>query len=138
MYRVIILTANSTERKPLKSGLSEHGCQTTLIEPETLFRDEFVAPKADVLIADLDGSPVEAHKLCHTIKRDPSMKDLPLIVLLTEEQLGRIDFSWGVDDSLTLPVSAKRLAERVKFLLWKLNKIEMKNGLKLGGLAIDF
>ena len=57
---------------------------------------------------------------------------------MTEEQLGRVDFSWGVDDYLTLPISAKRLAERVKFLLWKLNKVEVKNGLKVGALSVDF
>ena len=66
------------------------------------------------------------------------MKDLPLVLLMTEDQLGRIDFGWGVEDYLTLPVSAKRLAERLNFLVWKLHKVSLKNGFSQGGLVIDF
>jgi len=63
---------------------------------------------------------------------------LPLVLLVTEEQLGRIDVAWGLEDYLTLPVSPTRLVERLKFLLWKLNKVELKNGCSVGSLVIDF
>ena len=138
MYRVLLLTSDPTARKPLKSGLLEQGFEVRVMETQELFKDSFASGKADVLIVDLDRSSAEPHKLCHAVKRDRALKELPLVLLVTEEQLGRFDFSWGVDDYLTLPVSVKRLAERIRFLMWKLNKIEVKNGLKLGDLAIDF
>ena len=109
-----------------------------MLETDALFREEFEPPAADVLVVDLEHSKADTHKLCHTVKRDRSLKDLPLVLLVPEEQLGRFEFSWGVDDYLTLPVSPKRLIERIKFLLWKLNKVELTNGLKSGELAIDF
>jgi DNA-binding response OmpR family regulator len=43
-----------------------------------------------------------------------------------------------VDDYLTLPVSPKRLMERIKFFMWKLNRVEVKDGLRVNELAIDF
>jgi len=138
MYRVLFVTDDSAACKPLKSGLLDAGLSVSVVEPEALLRDSFSPPKTDVLVVDLEHSRLEAMKLCHAVKRDRTLKDLPLVLLVTETQLGRVDFSWGVEDYLTLPVSVKRLVERIKFLMWRLNKIELKNGLKLGNLAIDF
>ena len=138
MYRVLILTGDPAEKKPLKSGLLEQGFAAVVTEARQLFEEEFSAGKTDVIVVDLERSSIEPHKLCHAIKRDAALKSLPLILLVTEAQLGHLDFGWGADDYLTLPVSPKRLAERIRFLMWKLNKIELRNGLKLGDVAIDF
>jgi DNA-binding response OmpR family regulator len=138
MYRVLFITSDPTNRKPLKSGLLEQGFGVSMVETQELMKESFAPGKADVLVMDVERSPVEPHKLCHVVKQDRALKEVPLVLLLTEDQLGRVDFSWGVDDYLTLPVSVKRLGERIRFLMWKRNKVELKNGLKLGGLAIDF
>jgi len=138
MYRLLFVSDHATARKPLKSALLDAGYSVAFLESRAVLAEEASIPKAEVVVLDLEGLQAESYQLCHRIKRDRRLKDLPLVLLVTEEQLGRVDFSWGADDYLTLPVSPKRLAERIKFLLWKLNKIELKNGLKLGGLAIDF
>ncbi len=138
MYRILLITGDPSSRKPLKSGLLEHGFGVCVVEHRALFDNGFEPSKADVLLVDLEHGAADVPKLCHAIKRDRTLKDLPMVLLVTEEQLGRVDFSLGVEDYLTLPVSVKRLAERVKFLMWKLNKVEIANGLKLGHLAIDF
>ncbi|MBI3324713.1 MAG: response regulator transcription factor [Candidatus Omnitrophica bacterium] len=138
MYRLLLLTDDPAGRKPLKSALLEQGFGVAAAQIGDVFKDDFAPGKADLVVADLERSPAEPHKLCHAIKRERLLKDLPLILLVTEEQLGRVDFSWGVEDYLTLPLSPKRLIERVKFLMWKLNKVEANHGLKLGELAVDF
>jgi len=138
MYRILFVTDQPNERKALRVALLEGGGSVTLLDSRQLVAEDFHPPKVDLLVIDLDHSHLESRKLCHTVKRDPALKDLPLLVLVTEDQLGQVDFSWGVDDYLTLPLSAKRLTERIKFLLWKHSRIELKNGLKLGALAIDF
>ena len=138
MYRLLLITDDAAADKPLKSGLLEQGFQVTVLQTSELFAESFSPGKADALVVDLEHSRVEMQKLCHAVKRDHAVKELPLVLLVTEEQLGRIDFSWGIDDYLTLPLSAKRLAQRIKFLMWKLNKVEVKDGLKLGDLAMDF
>lgn len=138
MYKVLFISSDLSGRKPLKSALLERGFGVAAVDTRELLQDSFAPGKADVIVADLERSAVEPHKLCHAIKREQRLKDLPLILLVPEAQLGRLDFSWGVEDYLTLPVSPTRLLERIKFLMWKLNKVEVKNGLKLGALAVDF
>ncbi len=122
----------------MKSGLLDHGFDVALFAAQELLREEFDAGRVDVLILDLEHGAADVHTLCHAIKRDPALKDAPLVLLVTEDHLGRMDFSLGVDDYLTLPVSPKRLAERVKFLMWKRHKVELKDGLQVQDLSIDF
>lgn len=138
MYRVLFVTDDWTNKKPLKSALLERGFSVAPLSSTDLFKEDFSPPKLDVLVADLERCATEAVKLCHALKREPALKDLPLVLLVTEEHLGKLDFSLGVDDYLTLPVSGKRFAERLHFLMWKLHKVEVKNGFSQEGLAIDF
>ena len=139
MYRLLFLSDDWIAKKPLKSELLGSGFAVNPATTSEFFQEGFALPgKIDVVIADLERCAAEAGKLCHAIKRERTLKDLPLILLVTEDQLGRIDFGWGVDDYLTLPVSAKRLAERLHFLVWKLHRVAPKNGFSQGGLVIDF
>ena len=138
MYRVLLITDDATNKKPLKSGLLERGFSVTLLASADIFKEEFVPPKADVVVADLERCATEYAKLCHALKRERALKELPFVLLVTEEQLGRLDFGWKIDDYLTLPVSPARLSQRLHFLMWKLQRVELKNGFSRGGLLIDF
>ena len=139
MYRLLFISDDWTAKKPLKSALLGNGFAVSPVTSPEFFQDGFAPPdKVDVVIVDLERCATEAGKLCHGIKRERTLKDLPLILLMTEDQLGRIDFGWGVDDYLTLPVSPKRLAERLHFLVWKLHRVAPKNGFSQGELVIDF
>ena len=139
MYRVLLITDDWQQKKSLKSELLERGFTVTPAASAEVFQDAFAPPDhLDVVVVDLERCATEGAKLCHALKRERPFKELPLVLLVTEEQLGRIDFGWGVDDYLTLPVSAKRLAERLNFLVWKLHRVALKNGFSLGELVIDF
>ena len=139
MAHALFITDDWTTKKALKSALMERGWTVTPMASADLFADAFVPPKhLEAVIMDLERCAVETGKLCHAIKRERPLKELPLVLLVPEALLGRLDLAWGFDDYLTLPVSAARLAERLKFLLWKLHRVELKNGFSLGGLVIDF
>ena len=138
MYRILFITDDWDKKKPLKSALLERGFTVAPIVSTDIFKEEFSPDKTDVVVVDLERCATEAAKLCHALKRERALKDLPMVLLVTEQQLGRIDFGWGLEDYLTLPVSATRLAERLNFLMWKLHRVELKNGFSLGGLVVDF
>ena len=138
MYRVLFVTDDWTNKKPLKSGLLERHFTVTPVASADIFQDDFAPNKPDVVIVDFERCVTERAKLLATLKRERFLKELPFVLLVTEEDLGRLDFGWGIEDYLTLPVSAKRLAERLNFLMWKLHRVELKNGFSLGALAIDF
>ena len=139
MARVLFVTDDWLKKKPLKSELAERGFAVTVLASAEALKEEVELPHPlDFLVVDLERCATESAKLCHALKREPALKELPLVLLVTEEHLGRIDVAWGVDDYLTLPVSGKRLAERLKFLLWKLHKVAPSNGFSQDDLVIDF
>ena len=138
MYRLLLITDDWTNKKPLKSGLLERGFSVVPTASAAVFKDDFAPEKVEVVVVDLERCATESTKLCHTLKREPALKESPLVLLVTEEQLGGMDFSWGVEDYLTLPVSVQRLSERLKFLMWKLNRVDLKNGFSQGGLVMNF
>ena len=139
MRRVLFVSDDWQHKKTLKSGLLERGVSLIPLASSEVFGDEFAPPeRLDIVVVDLERCATETGKLCHAIKRERVLKDLPLILLVTESHLGRLDFGWGVEDYLTLPVSVQRLAERINFLVWKLQRVEAANGFAAGGLVIDF
>jgi len=138
MYRVLFITDHAAERKPLKSALLDHNYSVVLVDSRQVTQEDWTPPKTDVLVIDLERLQADMTKLCHLVRRERMLKDVPMVCLVPEERLGQLDFDLGVDDYLTLPVSPKRLVERLKFLMWKLNKVEISNGLKVGKLAINF
>ncbi len=138
MHRILLVTDQADARKPLKSGLHEAGFALTVLGSAEATKDDLEPPKADLVIADLEQCQVTPGRLCQAIKRNDVFKESPVVALLTEAQLEHLDVSWGVDDYLTLPVSVQRLVQRLKFLLWKLQKVAFKHGLQVGSLTIDF
>ena len=138
MYRVLFTTDDWANKKPLKSGLLERHCTVLPVASADVLKDEFAPEKVDVIVLDLERCGADGAKLCRALKKTRTLRDLPLVLLVTEAQLGHVDFSWGVEDYLTLPVSVPRLAERLNFLMWKLHRVETKNGFSQGGLVIDF
>lgn len=138
MHKVLFVTDDWKTKKSLKSELLERGFSVTSIPSAELFSETFAPQQPDVVVVDLERSSTDAAKICHTIKRERALKEQPLVFLVPEAMLGQLDFSWGIEDYLTLPVSGKRLAERLRFLLWKLNRVELKNGVAAGKLTIDF
>lgn len=139
MHKILLITDDWDNKRVLKSGLLERGFTVTQAVSTDVFSDEFApSQKIDVVVVDLERCATERAKLCHALKREIMLKDLPLVLLVPEGDLGRIDFGWGLEDYLTLPVSVTRLAERLNFLVWKLNRVSVKDGFSYGGLVIDF
>ena len=138
MHRVLLITDDWPGKKPLKAGLVERGCAVIILGSAELFQEAFAPPdRLDVIVADLERCAADPATLCRALRREPPLKDLPLVLLITEQHFGRVDFTVGVDDYLTLPVSPGRLAERLNFLMWKLHRAVPPNGVSQGGLVID-
>jgi DNA-binding response OmpR family regulator len=138
MSRVLLVTDDWAAKKPLRSALLEQGITLAPAACADVFKDDFAPQKLDAVVMDLERCGSDPAKLCSALKRLPTLRGVPLILLVPEAQLARLEFRWGAEDYLTLPVSPTRLAQRLRFLLWKLNKVELKNGFAHEGLVVDF
>jgi len=137
MYHVLLLS-DDAEAKKLKAGLTEAGFTTQLVETKAVAQEEFAPGRLDLIVADLSHTSLEPAKLCHVLKRTPGLKDAPVVALVTEEGLKRLELAWGIEDFLVWPTTLSQVVSRLKLLLWRLDRVELQNGLKVGELAVDF
>jgi DNA-binding response OmpR family regulator len=138
MPRVLFVTDDGPRKQPLKSALAERDVTLVVVGSREVFEDAFCPQRIEVAVADLEGCQADHGTLCRALKGHPALRDVPLVLLVPEAALGRLDVHWGHDDYLTLPVSPTRLAERLGFLLWKLHRAAPKNGFVHGALTVDF
>ena len=139
MHPLLLITDDWANKKALKSILLERSFQLHVVGSSDLLAEKADLPgKLEVVIVDVERCANDPANVCHAVKRQPPLKELPVILLVPEPLLGRCETTWGFDDYLTLPVSGIRLAERIKFLLWKLHRVSLANGMAQGDLVIDF
>ena len=137
MYRLLLITDDAKLVKTLKAPLQEAGYQLAVQSVSALQKEETRAGRTDALLLDIAHLPEPAHA-CRLVKRQPMLKDVPLVLLVPEAQVKMLDWQWGFDEFVPFPASAQQLVSRVQFLLWRLNRVDLTNGLKSGDLTIDF
>ena len=139
MHRLLFLSDDWDRKKALKSELLRCDITVLPLPCAQALADDFVPPTAlDAVVVDLEGCRSERDTLCRALRRDRPLTEAPLLLLVTASDLPRLNFGWGFDDYLTLPVTAARIAQRLAFLLWKRHRLEPKHGFSQGGLVIDF
>ena len=139
MDRLLLITDDAQLPKTLKAPLQTAGSQLTVAAVAAAQAEEGRLPdRADLLLLDIThGVPNPAH-LCQTLRRRPTLKDVPCLLLVPDTQIKSVDWRWGFDEFVALPTNTDRLLARIQFLLWRLNRVNVQNGLKVGDLTIDF
>ena len=138
MQHLLLITDDANARKTLRSDLMALGYRVRLVSSQEVLGKDFAPGKVDVLLADCSGLAVEPSRLCHALKREPTLKELPLWLLVPDAQVGRLDFAWGWDDFVTLPSTAAVVDARLRWWRWRLGQAAVQDGLKAGDLTIDF
>ena len=138
MYRLLLLTEDAQLVKTLKTPLQDAGFQLGVRSVASLRADEATPGRVDLLLVDMAHGVVDPSHLCQTLKRRQEFKDVPLVLLVPETRVTTLTWSWGFDEFVSVPVSTAALVARLQFLLWRLNRVNLTNGLKVGDLVIDF
>jgi len=96
--------------------------------------------KYDLIILDLMLPGLQGMELCRTIRNDPKISYLPIIMLTAKgEEVDKIlGLEMGADDYVTKPFSPRELVARVKAVLRRTReKPAAENRIEAGGLTIN-
>ena len=137
MYRLLLITDDAKLTKQLKGPLSDAGYQLAAIAAPAAQAEDARPGRADLLLLDI-AHLTDPGRVCHAVKRQPALKDVPLLLLVPESRASSLDWQWGFDEFLPFPAHTDVLVSRIQFLLWRLNRVDLTNGLKAGDLTIDF
>jgi two-component system, OmpR family, alkaline phosphatase synthesis response regulator PhoP len=95
----------------------------------------------DLVILDLMLPGMDGLEVCKTLKKDPKLSSVPIIMLTakTQESDKVVGLELGADDYVSKPFSVKELLARVKAVLRRTKEKDQAPHLhEAGGLRIDF
>ncbi len=126
----------------VRYNLTKNGFQTVcaVSGEDALSKARSVLP--DLILLDLMLPAVDGLEVCKQLKRDPKLKDIPIIMLTAKGEEADIitGLESGADDYVTKPFSPKVLVARTKTVLRRKNnngKTAESFLLKRGELIID-
>jgi len=119
MAKILIADDSATAAAVLRKALAPLG-HTILVatdgaEAEQTIKDE----RPDLLILDIIMPRMNGFQLCRSIRSDPDLKDLPIIVVTSMDR--ESDRYWGLkqgaDEYLVKPVDPSLLMDKVRHYL---------------------
>jgi two-component system, OmpR family, alkaline phosphatase synthesis response regulator PhoP len=131
--RTVFLVTRQPDVARLSPALERTGLTAPVVSPERLAADEMTA-RADVMVLDFRDIPPAAFSI---ISESLGETGTTLIVLVGEEQMGRITPDLAIDDFIILPAAAAELTTRIERALWRKHGIDSENFVHCGALSID-
>lgn len=122
--------------KRIKNHLIKRGFEVTALALSDLQDLEEFKERFALALLDTQGNGRLADGVGR-IRGHPSLKELPLLALLKEEQVSELPLIKGLEDFLVTPASPEMVEARIRFLLRRLNHAAPGTGIRIGALALD-
>ena len=135
-----IIALASSDRKfarELRLQLIGWGYRPWMADPEEPLVDQLQERGADLLILDFTASLGDPDSLVRTLKTNPEMKHIPVVALVEARETPALDFSIGLEDFLVKSDSFEELHTRIRFVLWRLSKLDSDDIIRAGALTMN-
>nr|MDQ2642313.1 response regulator [Myxococcota bacterium] len=116
--KVLVFENDSGFAEELRSGLGRLGCETTVVDDANVGLQTAAQQKPDLILLAIELSRMNGFSVCNKLKRDPSLKNVPLIIMSTEstdetfEQHKRL--RTRADDYVHKPIGFGTLLEHIQ------------------------
>ena len=117
---VLVVDDDATIRRLLQITLETEGFTvSTAGDGVEGLRMAQEAPRPDLVLLDIMMPGMDGLQVCHTLKNDPSTKDMPVVLLSAKAQSHDIELGMrvGANDYITKPPDLLDLVARVRQLL---------------------
>jgi DNA-binding response OmpR family regulator len=117
--RILVADDDVDIRELVEFKLSTLGHEVVAVADGAAAVDACQASRPDLAVLDVMMPGVSGLDAIRTIRADPSLADLPVILLTARAQESDVEigFDSGADDYITKPFSPRELASRVEALL---------------------
>jgi DNA-binding response OmpR family regulator len=137
MINVALASADRKYSRELRLQLVGWGYRPWMADPEESLLDQLQDRGADLLLLDFTSATSDPLLTVRSIKRDTELKHLPIVALVDTRDAGTLDFSVGLEDFLIKSEVFEELEIRIKFVLWRLSKVDSKDTVKAGQLVMN-
>jgi DNA-binding response OmpR family regulator len=137
MINVALASADRKYSRELRLQLVGWGYRPWMADPEESLLEQLQDRGADLLLLDFTAATSDPLLTARSIKRDTELKHLPIVALVDTRDAAGLDFSVGLEDFLIKSESFEELEIRIKFVLWRLSKVDSKDTVKAGQLVMN-
>jgi DNA-binding response OmpR family regulator len=138
MQRILIISDNPKGTAELQQELICAGYPVLTCGAERTGVLQVVSPRPpDVLVLDTLAARMGLKELRTLLHQEFSSHNPLVIALMGRDDLPALDMGSGVDDFLLAPYFPEELVARIKLLLWKNNRVDAEQLIKVGDLVVD-
>ncbi len=137
MINIGLASADRKFLRELRLQLVGWGYRPWMADPEEPIVEQIRDRGADLFILDFTASPANPVGIVRTLKGDNEFKHIPIVALVDPPDATNLDFAIGLEDFLVKSDSFEELNTRIRFVLWRLSKVDSKDTIKAGGLVMN-
>jgi DNA-binding response OmpR family regulator len=137
MINVALASADRKFSRELRLQLVGWGYRPWMADPEEPLLEQLQDRGADLLLLDFTASPTDPLSCVRGVKRDSELKHIAVVALVDARDAASLDFSVGLEDFIVKSDSFEELETRIRFVLWRLSKVDSKDTVKAGALVMN-
>lgn len=135
---IIALASNDRKfARELRLQLIGWGYRPWMADPEEPLFDQLRERGADLLIVDFTSASDDPNATVRALKASSELKHTPIVALVDARETVTLDFSIGLEDFLVRSDSFEELHTRIRFVLWRLSKLDSDDIIRAGALTMN-
>src|ERR1700679_2656387 len=82
--KVLVFDSDAAFASDLRNELSKRDCTTAIVDDGNVGLQQAAADKPDLILLSIELPRVNGFSVCNKLKKDPALKDVPLIIMSSE------------------------------------------------------
>src|ERR1700733_8982236 len=83
-HKVLVFESDAAFAGELRNELGKLGCSTSVVDDGNLGLQQASSDKPDLILLSIELPRMNGFSVCNKLKKDPSLKDVPLIIMSSE------------------------------------------------------
>ena len=137
MNNILIIAPERDSIKRLRSRLKEKEYNVSIAVSADAAFDVLRKQLPGIVIIDFTTPEIDGIVTYRKLRKDKNMAGIPILAVITEDQIQELDLVRGLDDFVVEPSGMAEVPARVKNIFWRISNINSDNLFKLGDLVID-
>ncbi len=135
---ILIIGDQNKQGTELRDSLKrETNFAVHMVSKNGISTNAVLEKEPDLLILNPKTAYFEVIDFYYALKKDPQIQDIPMLLLLDEGEMRTADLPAGIQEVLYRPLRLPEAVARVNLLFKRTHKVDQKNLIQRGKLAID-
>ena len=135
---ILIVGDQNKQGQELKEALKkETHFSAALVAKNGISVNAIVEKEPDLIVFNPKLQYFEIIDLYYSIKKEPQAQDIPIVLLMDENEMKAADLPSGIQEVLYRPLRVNEAVARIQHLFKRIHKVDQKNLIVRGKINID-